>query len=104
MENLDNITITKDSPVEDAAVYLGGVTDLLDITDKLAWHEVDAGSEYWSEKLTLGEISRQVAAQAKGRHAIITVFQQSALEGEIYQYGNYKNCGWVKHGSTKGYA
>lgn len=104
MENLDDITITKDGPVEDAAVYLGGVTDLLDITDRLEWHEADAGSDWRSERLKLGEISRQVEAKAGGHHAIITVFQQYALEGDIYQYGNYKGIGWVRHGTTRGYA
>lgn len=95
--------IVKWDSVGVAAVYIGGVCELQNVTDKLRWRsEDDQEYGYHAECLTLREIYEQLKEIYP--HAIITVFQNSPLNGEIYQCGNYKDGQWIEHGTTKGYA
>lgn len=100
----NDMEITKSDGVDDAGVYIGGVTELENITDSLAWRKVSVPEHgYYAECLTLREIYEQVSS-SHNVSPIITVFQDSPLSGEIYQCGNYEDGKWVKHGTTKGYA
>lgn len=79
-----------------AAVYKGGVTELLK-ADVKTHKEDGSGDSYPIEWITLDEIAEQVDAP------IITVITDYPLEGAIYEYGNYGDY-WVEKGSHMGYA
>jgi len=66
---------------------------------ELDWHFDDYGSYYY---LTLAEIEKQLL-ELKYKPPFYVCHEQ-ALNGVIYEYGNYKPPSWVKHGETKGYA
>lgn len=67
--------------------------------DELEWHE-----EMDVEFLTLDEIAEQIIEKLGFVPLTITVWQESALHGEIYLWGNYSDRTWHKHGDTRGYA
>ena len=84
------------------AVYIGGVTNLQKITNRLDWHTKMAEDIYKEESLTLDEIYEQVKKRFYCR--IITVIEESPLSGRIYQCGNYEDGKWVQYGELRGYA
>ena len=88
----DNKVICESDPTTSAAVYIGGLFYLERANDKLKWRYDDG-----RKILTLGEIAEQLNAR------LITVFVESALEGVIYQFGNYGDS-WWQIGETCGYA
>ncbi len=51
--------------------------------------------------ISLNDCLKEVAYNGDG---VVTVILEAPLGGTIYQYGNYKDKYWVKHGTTKGYA
>ncbi len=51
--------------------------------------------------ISLNDCLKEVGYSGDG---CVTVTIEDPLCGTIYQYGNYKEVGWVKHGTTKGYA
>ncbi|HBJ1651321.1 hypothetical protein HYH38_16025 [Clostridium botulinum] len=67
-----------------------------DIIDNniLEWHK-----EHGELYLTLGEISDQLSE--KGYRCVISVWEETPLEGYIYEYDNNE---WIQHGKTRGYA
>jgi hypothetical protein len=84
------------------AVYLGSVTDLVNVTDRLDWRHIPAEDEGDTamEVLSLDEIAEQM----KGSGVLITVIYERATGGVIYQYGNYCDGNWYKIGELAGYA
>lgn len=63
----------------------------------LKWHK-----EFGEKYITLGEIYRQLLE--RGYTGIIYVWEETPLEGTIYQCSNYEQGQWKEHGKTKGYA
>ena len=92
--------------VDASAVYVGGITFLNKINDKLTWRENEEDGElaYKPYKvLTMSEIVSQVSNLYGGEAPIITVICDSPIAGHIYQYGNYGDA-WYEIGTTCGYA
>ena len=101
----NDLKIIREDSVNGAAVYLGSVTELQNITDRLCWKKEECSEYgYFAEYLTLREIYEQVKEWYPAKRPIITVFQEDPLSGTIYQCGNYEDGRWVNHGTTKGYA
>lgn len=67
--------------------------------DNLLWHIDNQKSQY----LTLKEILKQFKEMGY-KSGVITVWQETPLNGEIYQYGNHYPASWIKIGQTIGYA
>lgn len=97
-ENIGNLMIFKDDPLDILVGFLPRKTFNPDV---LEWKKEEQleGAEY----LTLDDIAEQITNKIGGRTTII-VWVESALHGEIYQWGNYSDQAWYKHGNTKGYA
>jgi hypothetical protein len=71
----------------------------------LPWKESDEPGEYGRtlEYVTLGAIRE--ALLPEGIQAVVTVWYEDLLCGEIYQTGNYPGeSAWRLHGMTQGYA
>ena len=74
--------------------------------DELPWKVDDDPAEYGmdGQYVTLGMI-RDALKRDDGEMNVITVWHQSALHGEVYQTGNYREeHAWRLHGMTLGYA
>lgn len=100
----DSFTVVRWDAVDAASVYHGGLRDLKNITDDLKWRDDGFGQAgYHTEVLTLKEIYEQVKEMFPGR-PVITVFQETLLNGAIYQCGSCGDGKWVKFGTTKGRA
>lgn len=97
-ENIGNLMIFKDVPLD---ILIGFLPRIPFDQNKLEWKKEEQleGAEY----LTLDDIAEQITKLIGGRTTII-VWVESALHGEIYQWGNYSDQAWYKHGDTKGYA
>lgn len=110
MELIANDTeICKFDGVTTTTVYLGGMSELVNINDKLKWHNQGhiglLGLEI--ETLTLEEVVNQLKNEEiinKQYSEIITVIIDSSLNGSIWQYGNYRDGKWHQIGTTIGYA
>lgn len=95
----DSFTIVRWDAVNAAAVYYGGLRNLKNITDSLKWRDDGCGQTgYHAEVLTLKEIYGQVREIYPGQ-PVITVFQETLLNGAIYQCGNYGDGKWVMLGT-----
>ena len=96
--------------VDVSAVYVGGLTELKDVTDKVNWRiEKCDGLGMDLELVTLDELVGQLASEVEidGKKTLvgmITVISHSPLSGVIYQWGNYPGEGWFQIGETAGYA
>lgn len=88
----DNKVICESDPTMNTSVYIGGLFYLERANDKLKWRDDDG-----RKILTLEEIAEQLNAR------LITVFVESALEGVIYQFGDYGDS-WWQIGQTCRYA
>ena len=98
IEDPEKVIICEFDGVSAGTVYLGGISFLERWNDKLDWR-VDDGCSWFKpcKELTLKEIAEQMNSP------MITVFVESPLHGEIYQYGNYGD-EWWQIGETGGYA
>lgn len=103
-DSLDDTEIIRFDGITVSAVYVGFLGDMKCITKELPWRKGDEHMEYGQpiEWMTLKDISDY--ASRKYPDAIVTVFSNSPLHGEIYQYGNYLDVEWVEYGRTMGYA
>lgn len=103
-DSLDDTEIIRFDGITVSAVYIGFLEDMKCITKELPWRKDGEPMEYGQsvEWMTLKDISDY--ANRKYPNAIVTVFSSSPLHGEIYQYGNYRDVGWVGYGRTMGYA
>ena len=96
MDNIDNVE-----------VHQGQYFVMIIVNEKtidantLKWHEENY-EEFGERYITLGEIYRQLLK--KGYTGTIYVWEETPLEGTIYQCGNYEQGQWMEHGKTKGYA
>lgn len=81
---------------------------LVDLSELNWHHDIESESIYdpsGGDFLTLEEISGQILDKSLFiDNQIIEVRIENPLNGVIYQYGNYKNNKWHKHGETCGYA
>ena len=84
---------------EEPFVYIGGFGSLQPATFLLKFRTVQR-DDWEFLALTLEEIYDQL----KDKASIITVFDQSALNCDIFQCGNYEDGKWVKMGNVIGYA
>ena len=98
----DQIIYKSNFGVNDCGVYLGGLSKLNDITNKIDWDSFtdsqiapDGSMEtlYEEETLTLRKIYEQVSSFAKNE--IITVIQNDPMRACIYQCNNYERGKWV---------
>ncbi len=87
--------------VEQTAVYIGSMTDLVNVTNELKWRQDEEASAYGEtiEVLSLNEI----AEQCHGKGGLITVIYERPTGGAVYQYGNYGDV-WYRIGDLMGYA
>ena len=89
-----------------SAVYVGGLTFLKGVTDKLRWKVDEECSKMCAvdyKILTLSEIKDQLTNLYGGTTPMITVIEEQPLSGRILQYGNYGD-EWWQIGETGGYA
>lgn len=112
--NFQNIEICESDTVSSAAVYLGHLTDLEKVNDKLIWrNDKDVAEKLGIEEarfLSLNEIYEQVKKNFGKvffgilQTPLITVIVNDPLKGTIYQCNNHCEGIWEKLGETKGYA
>lgn len=101
MKNIDETVIVKFDGVDSSAVYSGGLSSLVNITNQLEWHKDEENESMYGmvvEYLTLKEISEQIGS------GLITVMVDDPMRSKIYQFGNYFDDGWVFLGDVQGYA
>lgn len=99
--NWETYEVTRFDGVTDTAVYLGGLSRLQNITEKIKWNkDTENVSEYGMvvEYSTLHEISEQF------KESMLTVIVNDPMRAKIFQYGNYPGGGWVFLGGVQGYA
>lgn len=110
MEVIANDTeICKFDGLTTTTVYLGGMSELVNITNKLKWHNQGFIREFGLEieTLTLEEVINQLKNEGiinEQYPEIITVIIDASLNGAIWQYGNYRDGKWHQIGTTIGYA
>ena len=102
MANADSVVITR-SDISGVTIIAtsNGKNELVDPL-KLTWHIMEFTEVDKEERLTLKEISQQLLRL--GYKSVLYVWEETPLEGTIYQYGNYEDRSWVIHGTTKGFA
>ena len=89
-----------------SAVYVGGLTFLKGVTDRLKWRVDEECSQICAvdyKILTLNEIVDQLKNLYGGEAPMITVIEEQPISGRILQYGNYGD-EWWQIGETGGYA
>ena len=87
------------------SVYLGGLSNLVNVTSQLKWNKVPASESETGEDeeyLTLGEISAQLT-EMMGMSVVATVIENNPSQSYIYQYGNHGES-WYNLGRVCGYA
>lgn len=102
VECSNEILICEFDGVTECAVYVGGMSNLKKVNDKMRWrYDARISRECFdpAKVLTLDEIAAQLSEESR----IITVITNGPLHGVIYQYGNYGNEWWLI-GKTWGYA
>lgn len=93
MENIDQIKIY----LESGFIRIIVREQMIPLT-ALKWNDVyDCGG--W---LSLGEIASQL--KNLGHQDVYYVWQDTPLQGRIYQYGNYDPESWIVYGRTQGFA
>ena len=103
LEKVDgDMLLYRDDSVYSTTVYLGGLTELVNVTDKIEWGILPNGGEYGldAEVIHLDHISKQLSKLS----TLITVIHEGPRDGEIYQYGNYHDGSWYRIGELAGYA
>ena len=99
--NWENYEIVRFDGVDSATVYYNGLGNLVKASDRIRWHkDTEHVMEYGMEieYLELHEISEQI------KHGLITVIVNGPMRSKIFQWGNYKDGGWVFLGEVQGYA
>lgn len=98
----EDIELCKFNGVDAAAVYIGGLTDLVQ-AQKLKWRKADEelcrALDLDVEVLRLSEIAEQLKEAY-----LITIIIEEPFSGRILQYGNYCDGTWYEIGTTYGYA
>lgn len=103
MEDWQEWLVTRFDSIEHTSVYLGGLNNLKDVSERLEWHyECIEGLYMKVGTLTLTEIANQCKAKFNDR--MITVIQNEPMVCRIFQYGNYLDGKWYKLGEIMGYA
>lgn len=92
----DQIIYKFNHGVNDCGVYVGGLSQLKDITSDIVWNCISlVDDEYYEESLSLSQIYDQVSRLAGHEYDIITVIQNDPLRAQIYQCNNYERGKWV---------
>lgn len=92
--------------VSESTVYVGGLNDLVNITQELPWRKREPNErtrEYIPSEITLAEIYEYVKKNIPER-VLITVFVNEPLKAPVYQCNNYTVGEWWKIGVLSGYA
>lgn len=100
IEHPEDVILCEFDGIESTTVYIGGFMYLERVNDKLKWRLGEESTAMYLEQyktLSLKEIAEQLDAR------IITIFEEGALNGTIYQYGNYGD-EWWEIGEFAGYA
>lgn len=103
----EDLELTKFDGVTEVAVYIGGLTKLINVTNSLDWNnnKVEAivlGLDKL-EYLKLSEIKDQILGTRYFKSfGLITIITNGPLDGTIYQYGNYGDS-WYQIGQLAGY-
>lgn len=101
-----------DVTVREFAVYVGGLTTLVDISDRLKYHEEqceECGGDTVIS-ISLQEIYEQVSKllsheyEGKRVTPLITVVRARPIRTTIYQCGNHEEGCWEELGEVQGYA
>lgn len=98
----DSLSVIRSDDVTMSGVYLGGLADLSNITDKIEWKMItdeENSTMGHIEKATLKEIADQFGG---GGQNMITVIVDHPKDTEVYQYGNYGDS-WFSLGNLAGY-
>ena len=101
----NNLEMVRFNGVTMTSVYLGGLNNLVNVTNQLKWNKVPANESETGEDeeyLTLGEIAGQLT-EIVGASVVATVIENNPSQSYIYQYGNH-NDGWYRLGKVCGYA
>lgn len=99
--NWESYEIVKCDGISTSAIYFNGLGNLVRANNRVRWHkDTEHIGEYGMEieYLELHEISEQI------KHGLITVIVNGPMKAEIFQWGNYKDVGWVFLGEVQGYA
>ena len=111
--DLRNLRICEEDMIVSSSVYMGSLSNLVKINNKLDWKvERDLSEETELDEmryLTLNEVYEQVREEYGERRngklstPIITVIVDEPLRGDIYQCNNHEEGEWEKIGGTRGY-
>ena len=106
----NDVEICRDDPTTIVRIFMGhDILRSFQFTD-FEWREYDGEdaepmTECFGGYLTLEDIGDQIRMMLKSAHVgVIYVWVEHPLDGVIYQYGNYSDDIWRKHGKTNGYA
>ena len=99
----DNETIIRFDSITTSAVYTGGLTQLVNVTNRIDWHE-EFREDLFMEigTITLKEIAEQLTV-GKAKAPLITVIVNNPRGTDVYQYGNYNDNSWYRLGNLCGY-
>ena len=86
--------------VSESTVYVGGLNDLVNITQELPWRKREPNEPL---EITLAEIYEYVKKNIPDR-ILITVFVNEPLKAPVYQCSNFTRGQWWKIGVLSGYA
>lgn len=107
-EITEDLELTKFDGVTEVAVYIGGLTKLINITNHLDWNkDYEAGAKALGldkvEYLKLSEIKDQILGKKYFKSfGLITIISNGCLDGYVLQYGNYGDS-WYQIGQLAGY-
>lgn len=103
IENPKEFEIAQFDGVNSAAVYIGSMTDLVKVTEKLKWREdKEIGALVYEPYLVL--TLDEIAVQLGSKYPLVTVIIEGPLSGAIFRYGNYDDDSWWQIGDLDGYA
>jgi hypothetical protein len=107
IDHPDSYEICEEDEISVSTIYTGTFHNLVKVNGMLHWRDEEellpSENSHLDKVLTLDEIKKQLTNLYGGKTPFITVFVESPLHGEIYQYGNYGD-DWWQVGELSGYA